>query len=146
MNILFYTVTDENNKLTKTLGTSTTFSGSFRASTDVVNPEFNIQATNPTNFNYVYISNFKRYYFITDIVNIGLDLWTIRCHVDVLMSYNAAIKNLNCIMERQENKYNLYMQDNELTRLGFPLIQTKVFPNSISAASYNFFLTVAGGV
>lgn len=154
INIRFYRVLDENNKLTKTLGSYIQMNGTLKNETDIVNPEILLEVANNTitsssdpftTRNYVYIPSFNRYYFITDMVIVQSNLVRVKCHIDVLMSYNAQIKAMNCIMERQENKYNLFFHDSELSRLQYPLIQTKAFPNELLPTNYQYYLTVAGG-
>lgn len=64
--------------------------------------------------NYAYIEEFKRYYFITDIISVKNNLWQINMRVDVLMSHTEQIKLLSGIIERQENIYNDYLVDNQI--------------------------------
>lgn len=57
-----------------------------------------IEAVNPSTYNYCYISEFGRYYFINNITSVRNGLWKIDCSVDVLMSYKTSILNLNVIV------------------------------------------------
>lgn len=150
----FYRITDEPNVLNKTLPTTSplyiSYSGTFKDPADYINPEITLDAGASTisNKNYFKIdtSPFNRYYFITDITILGPRLVKVRGHVDVLMSFANDIKALRGTVDRQENQYNLYLQDSALQKMSYPLIQHKAFPNSISGTNYNFFLTVVGGV
>ena len=152
VSLKFYTVTDENNKLNKNLGTATSLTGTFKEPFDFINPEItvygstsNMTTTKYFKLNYMYSSTLGRYYFITDMQIEQQGILRIRCHIDVLMTYNTAIKNMKGIMDRQENYYNLYLNDPELKKLSYPLIQVKAFPNMIQSSDYNFFVITAGG-
>lgn len=61
--------------------------------------------------NYVYIPDFNRYYFINDIISVRNNLWRINMHVDVLMSYQKQIKNLNAFVNRNEFEFDVKVKD-----------------------------------
>lgn len=93
-------------------------------------------------YNYCYIADFKRYYYITNItVSNGYIL--IDCKVDVLMSYANEIKACIGIIGRQENLCNYYLDDEKYKSYEYSRIQTKLFPNGFTTNS--FVLTIAGG-
>ncbi len=62
------------------------------------------------NMNYVYIEEFRRYYFIQNMEfinsNVILDL-----QIDVLTTYASSIRALSCLVKRQENISNLDLVD-----------------------------------
>ena len=152
ISITLYSVTDENNKLNKTLGTGTTYTGTFRDEADVMDvtveleiPNAQITSSSVLSRNYAYISDFGRYYFITDITVVQSNLVRFTMHIDVLMTYKTEIKAMKGIMLRQENYYNLYLNDPELKKFAYPLIQHTAFPNMINSTDYHFYLTTAGG-
>lgn len=43
--------------------------------------------------NYIYIPNFKRYYFVTEIENLNNKIFDFYCETDVLMTYKEPILN-----------------------------------------------------
>ena len=93
-------------------------------------------------YNYCYIADFKRYYYITDItVSNGYIL--IDCKVDVLMSYAQEIKALTCVIKRQQSLCNYYLDDELYKAYEYSRIQTKEFPNGFTTNS--LLLTIAGG-
>ena len=155
INMRIYRVTDENNKLNKTLGSYMTVNGTLKNETDIINPEIILEVSNSvitsssdtfTTRNYIYIPSLSRYYFITDMTIVQSNLVRIRCHIDVLMTYNSQIKAMKGVMARQENYYNLYLTDSALNKLAYPLIQHKAFPNMIDTQTdMRFFLATAGG-
>lgn len=97
MNIILYQTNSERERINKSLGGSLTLTGTLRGESSVINPSFIIEHSNPSTYNYCYISDFSRYYFIDNITSIRNGLWKIDCKVDVLMSYKDAILNLNVI-------------------------------------------------
>lgn len=66
--------------------------------------------------NYVYIPDFKRYYYIADIVAINSYLFELSLNVDVLMSYKDEIRKQRVFIERNEKQFNQLLED---TRLEF---------------------------
>ena len=98
MDIVLCTTGSEKERIVKTLSNETTFTGTLREESSVINPSFIIQAENPSTYNYCYISSFNRYYFITNITSIRTNLWRIDCAVDVLMSFSSDILNLDVIV------------------------------------------------
>ena len=98
MDIVLCTTGSEKERIVKTLSNETIFTGTLREESSVINPSFIIQAENPSDYNYCYISSFNRYYFITNITSIRTNLWRIDCAVDVLMSFSSDILNLDVIV------------------------------------------------
>lgn len=103
MDIIFYTISDEKNKLNKTLDDGATFSGVLKEETSIIKPSIIIEAENLSSYNYVYISEFGRYYFIKDITSIKNNLWRVSCFVDVLMSFKSAILTCPIILADSES-------------------------------------------
>ena len=111
MDIVLYTTGSEKERIVKTLSNGLTLTGTLREESSVINPSFIIQADNPSSYNYCYISDFNRYYFITNITSIRTNLWRIDCAVDVLMSFATEILNLEVIvsdLSSGENGDNSY--------------------------------------
>ena len=81
--------------------------GTLREESSIVNPVIMIElptetdlSDNPTylegtKFNYAYIPEFQRYYFVTEVVSVKMHLWRIHLHVDVLMSFKKDIFRAN---------------------------------------------------
>ena len=92
----------EKNKIRKSLTGEVEYSGTLRDETSVINPVVMIHATNLSLFNYAYIPEFHRYYYITDIVSVRTGLWRVTMSVDVLMSFKSGILDLNVILSDTE--------------------------------------------
>ena len=115
--------------LDKTLEQKIELTGTFREPTNVIDPVIEIQA-NPSTIavrNYFDIPAFNRSYFITDIVASGYGRVIIKGHVDVLSTYADQIRQLKAVIARQENRYNLYIDDNLFKIDSRTIIQTKEF-------------------
>lgn len=70
--------------------------------TDSLNPIFKVDGT-MSNSNYCYCSEFGRYYFIESVEALAGGHCLYHCHVDVLYTYSAQIKGLECFVARNEN-------------------------------------------
>lgn len=151
-----YNISDENNKLTKTLPSSGSLKWAnapciFKDENDYLNPHIIVKGTanQITGKNYLVISGsgnpFLRHYFIENVTAVANELWDCQCHEDVLMTYNADIKGLSGTVERQENTFNLYLNDPNVNKLAYPLVQVKAFPEYIKSSDYQFYLITAGG-
>lgn len=100
--------------------------------------------------NYAYIPDFNRYYFITDIVSVGRNLWQVTMSVDVLMSYYGEIMDLTALIDRNEYDYRPTLDDplmpkNANTKIynytfDSPLFDSYAKRNS-TEASWQFILT-----
>ena len=102
----------------------------------MVNPVITYQGPLPT-FNYVYLSDFDRYYYVEDITNVLEDMWSISMHVDVLMSHKSAIRNNIGLVGRQEFVYEPYLRDNMVPKTNDTKQFIKKFTNGISFANAN---------
>lgn len=122
--------------------------GTLRAGTSLIDPVILVQASSPgfhaNKSNYIYVEEFGRYYYITNIISTNTSLWELHCHVDVLMSYAEQIRAQTAIVARQESKYNLYLDDGVFMTYQNPKIQTKVFSNPTPFETQEFVLVVAG--
>lgn len=80
------------------------------------------------NFNYAHLGTYNLYYFVKMVPsNIGNAHNILHLELDPLMTYKSQILNLDCIIKRNTNKYNLYVEDEELQTLKKTQIQTKAF-------------------
>lgn len=114
MTIVLYNCVAEKDRLDKSSGLTqvTTLTGYLREKTNVTDPEIVIEQNNLPTFNYFFIQDFNRYYFLTDIISVSTGLWKISGHVDVLYSFRLSIQLLQVKASRNEYDYNLMLQDN----------------------------------
>lgn len=147
MNIVLMLNNSEPERVTKDLQTLVTLTGSLKEGTSVINPIILLQGTPATvqqivTSNYLHVPDFGRYYFIRDISSVRTNLWEISCHVDVLQTYATQIKAQTAIIQRQENKWNLYLNDGSFKVYQNPIVLTKPFPNGFT--TNEFVLAIAG--
>lgn len=123
MNIILYYSPDERSKLNKltNLVRKASIVGNFRSSVSVTNPVVVLEAyrtpaimTRILESNYVYIEDLKRYYFITDITIMTNNIISLSLKADVLTTYKDSIMNLQGIIERNENTFDVNLNDSEL--------------------------------
>ena len=93
MKVELYTTTDNANTINKTLQLNKTLNIVFRQAVDEQSPVIIMNENNLANSNYVYISAFKRYYFISDVDNYTATLVKLQLKTDLLMTYQDIILN-----------------------------------------------------
>ena len=86
-------------QITKLMTDVVEVSGTLRDKCDVLTPELLVK-TDVREFNYVYIEEFKRYYYVKDIVQYRQNMWVCQLKVDVLMSYRDSILEFNGLVSR----------------------------------------------
>lgn len=148
MDIILYQTTSERERINKDLSSALSLSGALRGECSVTNPSFNIEVSNPSNYNYCFIPYFSRYYYITNIVSVRTNIWRIDCNVDVLMSFRDAILNLDVIVsdvslgESPESTYYSGEQWASTVRTKTDVIN---FPNGL-LDNGEYILITSGGV
>lgn len=134
----------EKNALSKVVNELATVTGVLKNETSIVNPTIIIEC-NVSDFslcNYMSIPEFDRSYFVTDIRSIKNGLVEFTCHVDVLSSFADYIRANRAIIEKQENAWNLYLDDGTFRVYQNPMVLTKMFPSGFD--TWEFVLAVAG--
>lgn len=134
----------EKNAVDKTTEEIMTLTGELRGECSIIDPVFAIECSmsDITRCNYAYIEKFDRYYFVTNMVSVRRKLVEFTCHVDVLMSFKKGIRGNKAIVKRQQQNYNLYLNDGSLKVYQNPHVTTKEFPSGFT--SMEFVLAVAG--
>lgn len=140
--------TSPSNKVTKSITDIATATGSLREGTNILQPTILVESQLDSDIigrvNYAYIEIWHRYYYVTNITLDITGLWLISMHVDVLMSYADGIKAQNCIVARQERRYNMYLDDGWFMAYQNPIIQTAYFSAAAPFENQSFILVVAG--
>ena len=113
--------------------------------TNIINPVILIELNEIGNYNYCYIPNFNRYYFITDITVIRTGLFAISLMVDVLESFKTEIKNLSVILLNTQNVgTNNYLPSQVFRNNVKAKTDIINFPNGLNDSG-EFILITAGG-
>lgn len=76
---------------------------------DIYKPIIKIKKPLLNNCNYVYIEDFKRYYYITNKKSINNDIIELSLKCDVLMSFKNDILNSKGLIIKSENLINNYI-------------------------------------
>lgn len=133
------------NMIKKNLTVTTTYTGTLRDSSSIVDPVILVECTNPSmNVNYAKIEEFGRYYFVTEIVSVRTDLWEFHLHCDVLKSFEDAILNSDAIISKSESNWNMYLHDQDYKCFQDPIIMNKEFPQGFDLSNSTFVLAVVG--
>ena len=135
--------TTEVNRVTKGLVTVATLNGTLRNESNVVDPTILVEVNNLPNFNYLTIPEFNRSYYVTDIKSVRNNLWEITAHSDPLQSFKSQLLDNWGLILRQENVFDLYINDGvfkskQNDRLGYIS-----FPSGFS--DFNYILLAACG-
>lgn len=141
MQLVLYTNESADNVVTKKLSTAlATLSGTLRKDCSIIDPVIEVEAINNSiaaSCNYAMIADFGRYYFVRNIELVG-KLWRIHMHVDVLSSFQTPLKSLDAVIARQENIYNLNLQDGLFKTYQNPHMQVYQFPNGFNTQQFVF--------
>lgn len=142
--ISFYVNNSEKNKVDKSLTHIATLSGVLKETTSIIDPVIVIEGdlSSFTNCNYMIISTFGRSYFVNNIRSVSNGLIEISAHVDVISTYKDSIRNNRAIIKRQQNSWNLYLNDGSLKVYQNPDIIVRAFPSGFT--KQEFVLAVAG--
>lgn len=88
----------------------------LKRETSLLNPTFILTIDNEI-YNYIWVPDWGRYYFVTDIVHGNSNLCELRCTLDVLATYQDEIRNYVGFVERTSHPtwYNTDINDNAIS-------------------------------
>lgn len=129
------TTNDAANVISKNANLGEDISCVLKQPCNVENPVFivNSNQVSSTN-NYLYCSDFHRYYYITNLVDMPGGQTGIQCSVDVLKSYEDQIRALTVNVSRTENTDFSNIADSQLTTLANDEVVFLSLNSSIPAA------------
>lgn len=150
MNIKLCSSTSEIVAINKNISIIDDVSATIKGALSVENPVLILQYKSDIqpNVNYVYIPEYNRYYFVTDIINLTGGRYEIHCKVDVLMSFKDYILNLSCIIDKQSSKdnANMYLDDGSFVVQSKEFVDTINFPRGFNDNGEFILITAGGGV
>lgn len=116
-NVTFYSLQKRNNSTKRPAATtpSVSYDCLVRNGTGIINPKIELDyglTTNPSEYNYCYIPNFGRYYFIREWT-FDAGLWIGSLSVDVLATYKDSIGGSNLYILRAADAYDGNIIDNK---------------------------------
>ena len=111
MTVIFYTYNGIKNKINKTLSSGLTLNDVIiQNDFDITNFDLLIKNSNfNLEYNYCFIPDLNRYYFIENIEKMNGSIYKIRITVDVLKSFSSQIENINAIITKSENPDNNFV-------------------------------------
>lgn len=151
MQISLFTCNAERNRVNKYNYLSNRFvmDGSLRKATSAMNIVIEVEKSNPLlyQYNYMYIEEFGRWYYIDDISSVRTGLWEISATVDVLMSFKNDILKAMVIVDKieDESKANLYLDDGSFVMDSRKYNEIKEFPSGLNENG-SYILICAGGI
>lgn len=156
IHITLYACTADNRQVDKTNYLTSVITGTavFYENSSIVAPviKFDWGGSFNSNVNYVYIQEFNRWYYITDVRALigGSVEYSLRC--DVLMTYKGTIYNSTQTVSRSESIGKPTMiTDDFLPIAPYRDVKVVLFEggyfnlHEATSLSYNFILNVAGG-
>ena len=109
MRVILYNTTSDNRVLSKNITLIKQIDAELKDANNVISPTLKIQRFEDwEKVNYIYIESFNRYYYVNTIKQLLGNTILLDCSVDVLMSNKNAIRNLTCIIDKQENSTTTY--------------------------------------
>ncbi len=109
MIIKLYKTLDNNNVINKELIGGVEFDIKLKENTNVIEPIIILSSSNLlVDFNYAYIPNLNRYYFIKDISINSKNVYVIYLECDVLESFKDDILNSYAYITKSDNGGNRY--------------------------------------
>lgn len=131
------------NKVDKSITDVITMTGTLRNESETVNPVILFETSEFPVVNYLTIDAFHRSYFIEDILSIRNNIWEVHAHSDPLYSFRSELRNNQALLLRQENLFNLYLNDGVFKCKQNSRVRYKLFPGGFT--DFNYILITAGG-
>lgn len=144
MNVTLYNYSGDRRQLSKYLGTAiaTVTILAITDTTNIIRPTIIID-TRAFNFNYVYIPDFGRYYYVDNIQLLNGQRIALQLSCDVLMSHAGAIRSSQCIADRSTSDVNPYLVDRTIPSRD----DAKVYVRKMGSSPFtttSYVLQVAG--
>lgn len=147
MEIKLYKTSSPRKKLVKELSDGITLTGTLRGQSSVMSPSLQIQDIAVIGYNYCYIPDFGRYYYINGINALRANLFELSLGIDVLMTYAEAIRKNAAIVDKVQNfgaAYN-YINDGSFVNSNRMKQDIVNFPHGFNADG-EYILITAGGM
>ena len=121
-----------NNTINKKLGSFISMNGDFRGVFNTFRPSITIRVKELPTYNYCFIPDLNRYYFIDSVTFLGNSAYELSLKVDVLKSYETLIlqamgtvTNSDTPDKYVSNRNSVYSRKPNFIKLDFP--NTKLF-------------------
>lgn len=122
--------------------------GTIRNKTSISDFEIIIEKPNLLSipYNYAYIPEFKRFYFLKPAENINNKLWVLNAHCDVLYTYATQILQSQVIIDKVEkaSEADLFIDDGSFITENRQWNYILKFPNSLPVEGKNILICTGG--
>lgn len=150
MTIKTYRFLGDSRKVDKTLTAVSTYSNAvIVGDMSIHTPTISLQLdsfTDVINFNYIYIPELRRYYYVVDSTIREDGFVQLQCKVDVLKSFKNDILASTQYIDRQQNKCTYQLPDGMYNIKSNRNLTIKNFGNVIIEPNANFLLQTSGKV
>lgn len=141
--ITTYSISEDNHVLSPNLTPlQSSVSAIHKENTNMLHPTLILSGNVSQSFNYIYISEYGRYYFLKERT-FSQQKYICTFDVDPLRSWKAQIKNLEVIANRSSSYYNTYQKDDSIPFENRSIISTQPFSNGFGGEC--LILAVNGG-
>lgn len=145
MNITLYVQTKDRDIIEKNLTSAQSYIGQARGEISIESPVITIiSSVSLINFNYCFIKEFNRYYFIDSKKLVRNNVWEFTLSEDYLYTWRDMIYTWTVELERAQYDWNLYFKDGEMMCIEGHNLNVLEFPNSLPTTKHNI-LIVNGG-
>ena len=147
MEIELYKTSSPRKKLVKELSDGITLTGTLRGQSSVMSPSLQIQDITVIGYNYCYIPDFGRYYYINGINALRANLFELSLGIDVLMTYAKAIRSNAAIVDKVQSSVAAYNYINDGSFVNSNRMKQDIinFPHGFNADG-EYILITAGGM
>ena len=147
MEIKLYKTSSPRKKLVKDLTDGITLTGTLRGQSSIMSPSLQIQDIAVLGYNYCYIPDFGRWYYINGIDTLRANLFELSLGVDVLMTYAKAIRSNAAIVDKVQSSGAAYNYINDGSFVNSNRMKQDIinFPHGFNADG-EYILITAGGM
>lgn len=143
LEIIFYNSSNAPNTINKTLTGGVSVQG-LANGVSLITPNIIVRDNDYTAYNYAYIPTYKRYYFVTGVVNDGNGKVALSLKCDVLQSFADAIKRARGVVVSSD-KGNGYLSTHTGTYDTRPVFTRTEFSNSVFSDTGSLIMVTLKG-
>ena len=140
-NITFYNNNSDRRCINKNLTNAKTISGNIKSqyTSSGISIDIDVSVAGITPFKFNYMKYDNKFYYIDNIDFLSQNIIRMNCSIDLLESYKSQILKQTAVLERSQNIYSRYIDDDKLVLNAYKRVQTKIFPVSFQPAQ-NYIL------
>ena len=135
--ITFYNNNSDRRCINKVLTDAKTISGNVKTqyTSSGISLDIDISVSGITPFQFNYMKYDNKFYYIDNVDFVSQKIIRLNCSVDLLESYKSQILKQTAVLERSQNIYSRYIDDDKLVLNAYKRVQTKAFPVSFTPSS-----------